>query len=173
MTDQALAEAVIEVERHAAGGGWDQPARLFALVDTAELVAREPHLAGQLVKGEVAPGLTPIEQEGVPADRSLEELLATLTWPAGVVGCAAVVERLVLPPGAEQDVPEGVEAMAYVAEHPDRQEVRMVAGVLRSGASYCALRLRAHDQDESVMGGEDLVPQLLQLVRSTLEEDAP
>jgi hypothetical protein len=173
MTDDALAAAVIEVERHAAGAGWDQPARLFALVDTAELVAREPQLADQLVRGDVAPAFTPIEQEGVPADRSLEEVLATLTWPEGVAGCAAVVERLVLPPGAEDEVPEGEEAAAYVAEHPDRQEVRIVAGALRTGASYCALRLRAHDEDASVLGGEDLVPQLLQLVRATLEEDAP
>jgi hypothetical protein len=173
MTNDALAAAVIEVERHAAGAGWDQPARLFALVDTAELVAREPQLADQLVRGDVAPAFTPIEQEGVPADRSLEEVLATLTWPEGVAGCAAVVERLVLPPGAEDEVPEGEEAAAYVAEHPDRQEVRIVAGALRTGASYCALRLRAHDEDASVLGGEDLVPQLLQLVRATLEEDAP
>jgi hypothetical protein len=173
MTDDALTAAVLEVERHAAGAGWDQPARLFALVDTAELVAREPQLADQLVRGEAAPALTPIEQDGVPADRSLEEVLATLTWPEGVAGCAAVVERLVLPPGAEEDVPEGEDALAYVAEHPDRQEVRIVAGALRSGASYCALRLRAHDEDASVLGGEDLVPQLLQLVRATLEEDAP
>jgi hypothetical protein len=172
MTDDALAAAVIEVERHAAGAGWDQPARLFALVDTAELVAREPHLADQLVSGDLAPALTSIEQDGVPTDRSLEELLATLTWPTGVIGCAAVVERLVLPPGAEDDVPEGEEAVAYVAAHPDRQEVRIVVGALRSGASYCALRLRAHDEDASVLGGQDLVPQLLQLVRATLEEEA-
>ena len=47
-----------------------------------------------------------------------------------------------------------------------------MAGALRSGASFCALRLRAHDDDESVLGGEDLVPALLELVRGTLEEEA-
>ncbi len=30
---------------HAARSGWDQPAHLFALVDTAELLEREPQLA--------------------------------------------------------------------------------------------------------------------------------
>ena len=36
---------VREVELHAAHAGWDQPAQLFALVDTAELLQREPQLA--------------------------------------------------------------------------------------------------------------------------------
>jgi hypothetical protein len=31
------------------------------------------------------------------------------------------------------------------------------------------LRLRAHDDDESVLTGDDLVPGLLELVRGTLE----
>ena len=38
--DPALAEAVLEIESHIAGDGWDQPARLYALVDTAALVAK-------------------------------------------------------------------------------------------------------------------------------------
>ena len=33
--DPALAAAVLEIESHIAEGGWDQPARLYALVDTA------------------------------------------------------------------------------------------------------------------------------------------
>ena len=39
-------------------------------------------------------------------------------------------------------------AAAYASEHPDRQEVRIVAAATRTGASYCALRLRAHDEDD-------------------------
>jgi hypothetical protein len=100
----------------------------------------------------------------------LEDQLATISWPETVDGCAALVERFVLPPDVEAELPEEPQAVAsYVASHPDRQEVRIVAGALRSGASFCALRLRAHDEDESVLGGEDLVPALLELVRSTLE----
>ncbi|WP_278260289.1 hypothetical protein [Nocardioides convexus] len=34
--DPALAAAVLEVEKHLARAGWDQPARLYALVDTAQ-----------------------------------------------------------------------------------------------------------------------------------------
>ena len=45
---EALAAALIEVERHVGRSGWDQPARLFALVPTAELIAAEPSLARRL-----------------------------------------------------------------------------------------------------------------------------
>ncbi|WP_151083004.1 PPA1309 family protein [Nocardioides cynanchi] len=164
--DPALAAAVLEIERHAARSGWDQPARLFALVDTSRLVDREPQLAGSVGEAE----LTPVEQDGLVAGRPLEDQLVTISWPETVDGCAAMVERFVLPPDVEAELPdEPAAAASYVAGHPDRQEVRIVAGALRSGASFCALRLRAHDDDESVLGGEDLVPALLELVRGTLE----
>lgn len=168
--DPALAAAVLEIERHAAQSGWDQPARLFALVDTSRLVDREPQLAGSVGDAE----LTPVEQEGLAPGRPLEDQLTSISWPETVDGCAAMVERFVLPPDVEAELPDEPDAVAsYVASHPDRQEVRIVAGALRSGASFCALRMRAHDDDESVLGGEDLVPALLELVRGTLEgEDA-
>jgi hypothetical protein len=169
--DPALAAAVLEIERHAAQSGWDQPARLCALFDTSRLVDREPQLAGSVGDAE----LTPVEQDGLAPGRPLEDQLATISWPETVDGCAAMVERFVLPPDVEAELPDEPDAVAsYVASHPDRQEVRIVAGALRSGASFCALRLRAHDDDESVLGGEDLVPALLELVRGTLEgEDTP
>jgi hypothetical protein len=164
--DDGLATAVLEIERHAAEAGWDQPARLFALVETARLAEREPQLAGTL--GD-AP-LTPIEQEGLTVGRPLEDQLTSITWPETVHGCAALVERVVLPPEVEAQLPdEPGRAAAYASEHPDRQEVRIVAAATRTGASYCALRLRAHDDDESVLTGDDLVPGLLELVRGTLE----
>lgn len=168
--DPVLAAAVLEIERHAAQSGWDQPARLFALVDTLRLVDREPQLAGSVGDAE----LTPVEQDGLAPGRPLEDQLATISWPETVDGCAAMVERFVLPPDVEAELPDEPDAVAsYVASHPARQEVRIVAGALRSGASFCALRLRAHDDDESVLGGEDLVPALLELVRGTLEGEAP
>ena len=34
----ALVASLMEIERHVAGLGWDQPARLFALVPTVELI---------------------------------------------------------------------------------------------------------------------------------------
>ena len=60
---------------------------------------------------------------------------------------------------------------AFAAEHPDRQDVRIVAGATRAGATYCALRLRAADDDMSVLAGADLVPGLLALLRETLEDE--
>ncbi len=99
-------------------------------------------------------------------------MLESIVWPAEVVGCAAVVERLVLPPDADRHIPDDrASAEEFAREHPDRQEVRIVAGVTRAGATYCALRLRAHDDDQSVVGGADLVPGLLELLGTTLEED--
>jgi hypothetical protein len=174
--DPALAAAVLEVESHIAAGGWDQPARLYALVDTAQLVEREPALAAAMgLDSSSAQGsLTPVEQDQLAPDRPLETVLESIVWPANVAGCAAVVERLVLPPDADADIPEDPSrAEEFAREHPDRQEVRIVAGVTRTGSTYCALRLRAHDDDQSVVGGSDLVPGLLALLGATLEEESP
>ena len=43
--DAVLRAAVREIEAHAAEGGWDQPARLYALVPTSDLLAFTMHLA--------------------------------------------------------------------------------------------------------------------------------
>ncbi len=172
--DKALRSAVREIERHVAESGWDQPARLYALVPTSDLVAREPRLAQAMgldpSRGDGAGSLTPVEQDHVPADQALEEVLAGIVWPAEVFGAAAVVERLVLPPLADAELPEDAEAAErFAAEHPDRQEVRLVAAATRDGSTYCALRLREHDDAASVVEAPDLVPALLELVRGTLE----
>ncbi|HWI43663.1 MAG TPA: PPA1309 family protein [Nocardioides sp.] len=172
--DPALAAAVLEVERHHSTAGWDQPALLYALVDTGQLVQSEPDLAAQLGLDTPAErgSLTPVEQEPLPAGQELEQVLPGILWPDVVVGCVAVVERLVLPPSADGQVPEDpTEAEQFAREHPDREEVRIVAGVTRHGASYCALRLRSEDHDSAVMGGVDLVPALLELLHSTLEDE--
>jgi len=169
--DPALAAAVLEIESHIAEGGWDQPSRLYALVDTGALVRREPVLASAmgLDDASAAGSLTPVEQEQLPPDR-FEASLAAIAWGPEVTGCAAVVERLVLPPEADDSLPDDpAAAAAYASEHPDRHEVRMVVGVTRAGASYCALRLRTHDDDQSVVGGADLVPELIALLGATLE----
>lgn len=174
--DPALAAAVLELESHAATGGWDQPARLYALVETARLVASEPALAAAtgLDDASAEGSLTPVEQDELPPGQRLEEVLEQIAWPEGVVGCAAIVERLVLPPGADADIPDDpAAAEEYARDHPDRQEVRIVAGATRAGATYCALRLRAHDEPGSVVGGTTLVPALLQLLRATLDLDGP
>ena len=171
--DPVLQAAVREIEGHAAEAGWDQPPRLYALVPTADLMAREPALAAAmgLDHAGAAGSLTPVEQDRMPADRSMEQFLRTVMWPAEVFGCAAVVERVVLPPAAEEAMPEEQGAAEeYAAEHPEREEVRIVAGATRDGATYCALRMRSRDDRQSVVESPDLVPGLLELLRSTLEQ---
>jgi len=168
-----LREAVREIESHVAESGWDQPARLYALVPTSDLLAHEPALAAAMGLDEVAAAgsLTPVEQDDVPADTPLEDVLQRIMWPAEVTGCAAVVERLVLPPSVDEQLPSDPRAAeAFAAEHPDREEVRIVAAASRDGTTYCALRMRAHDDVLSVVEAPDLVPALLDLVRGTLEQ---
>ncbi len=172
--DPALASAVLEIESHISDGGWDQPARLYALVDTARLVEREPALAAAtgLTDSSAAGSLTPVEQDQLPRDVALEAVLEQISWPDGVTGCAAVVERLVLPPGADTELPvDAAEAEEFARAHPDRQEVRIVAGATRAGATYCALRLRAHDDAQSIVTGADLGPALVRLLAATLEDE--
>ncbi len=53
-----------------------------------------------------------------------------------------------LPPSAEGSVPDALDEAAlarWVAEHPERREVRMTVAVLRDGARESALRLREKD----------------------------
>lgn len=170
--DIALRIAAVEVEAHASDSGWDQPARLFALVPTAELAVAEPELAAELGVS-VAAGdlLTPIEQE-VDVDEPLERLLARILFPKAVSGAMAVLERVVLPPEVEGTVPEEIElASEFAASHPGHEDVRLVVGVLRSGESHCVLRLRSHDNEDELLHGAELVPGLVAALRTTLDEE--
>jgi hypothetical protein len=193
-TSDRLTLTVREVEAHVAEDGWDQPVRLFALVETADLLAREPQLADTL--GLVAPAapdhLTPVEQE-IPASGPLDELLARIAWPEAVLGCALVHEVVTLPPGVEDAMPTDVKDIAaWASSHPARQEVRMAVGVLRDGSRACALRVRGRplvtagadgaDGDppalrepaplgrDEVLVGPDLAPGLAAALLSTFEE---
>jgi hypothetical protein len=171
--DLPLRAVVLELERHAADAGWDQPARLFALVPTADLLAQEPGLAavvGVDPEADLTGSLTPVEQEELPAGQPVEELLAQLAWPEEVLGTAVVVERLVLPPSVGELPEDPSTAQELAQSHPDRQEVRMVAAATRAGSTYCALRLRSHDDAFAVIEGPDLVPALLELLTSTLDD---
>ena len=176
MTD-SLTRAVLETERHVSGAAWDQPARLFALVRTAAILEREPALASQLFPGAAQaaaddPGhLTAVEQEGLPDSSSLESMLAQMAWGPDVDGVALSVERVVLPPEVEADVPADPDAaLDYLMQHPARADVRIVVGVLRDGQSVCALRQRQHDEPGAVAVGPDLVPGLVAALKATLED---
>lgn len=175
MAANPLTRAVLEIDEYASGLGWDQPARLFALVDTARLRAEQPSLAGRLgPDGEQeTTAFTPIEQDSIPTGKPLDEFLGTIAWPEAVAGCALTVERLMLPPSAEAQVPEDLDEAAlatWVAEHPERQEVRMTVAVLRDGARESALRLRAKDSPTEVLTGSDLVPGLAEALTATFAE---
>ena len=175
MAASPLTVAVLEIDAYASGLGWDQPARLFALVDTARLRAEEPGLAAQLGLDDTASAtaaFTPIEQEELPASTALDEFLATIAWPDSVAGCAMTVERLMLPPSAETSVPQGLsdtELTRWVAGHPDRREVRMTVAVLRDGARESAVRLREKDSPNEVLTGAGLVPGLAEALAATFE----
>lgn len=166
-----LSMALVEIERHVDAAGWDRPPQLFALVETAELLNREPVLAERvgLAADEVPPGLyTPVEQEALP-EGPLDEALGHIMWPDGVVGCALVHEVLVLPPQAEADRPELADPEEYAHKHPDRREVRLAVAVLVDGESASAVRLRSDsDTADELLLGSDLAPNLTEALRATL-----
>jgi hypothetical protein len=170
----ALGQAVIEIERHVSSAGWDQPAQLFALVPTAELLAAEPQLAAELGADDASQPLTPVAQGELPGgdDEHLADALARIEWPDGVSGCAVAVERVVLPASVETglaDAESDAELARLAGSDPRRHEVRMVAAVLRDGDRFGAVRLRTHDEDSAVLTGVDLVPTLCQVLSLTFE----
>jgi hypothetical protein len=176
MAANPLTRAVLEIDEYVAGLGWDQPARLFALVDTARLRTQEPSLAAQLGLADESAettGLTPIEQDELPSGKPLDDFLGTIAWPDAVAGCALSVERLMLPPSAEAQVPQNLsdaKLAKWVAQHPERQEVRMTVAVLRDGSRESALRLREKDSPSEVLTGPDLVPGLAEALAATFED---
>ncbi|TDD95393.1 PPA1309 family protein [Jiangella asiatica] len=158
----ALQQALAEIDRHVRDDGWDQPARLYALAPTGDLIAREPALAASFgIDAEklTDDALTPIEQD-VP-NRPIEDLLPSITWPETVTGCALVLERIVLPPGAEEQMPAGdAEAASWAQRHPARSDVRVVVGVMRDGSRASVMRVRGHEADDELIHGAELSPEL-------------
>jgi hypothetical protein len=170
----ALGRAVIEIERHVSSAGWDQPAQLFALVPTEDLLAAEPQLAAELGADDASQPFTPVAQGELPGgdDEHLADALARIEWPDGVSGCAVAVERIVLPASVETglaDAESDAELARLAGSDPRRHEVRMVAAVLRDGDRFGAVRLRTHDEDSAVLTGVDLVPTLCQVLSLTFE----
>ena len=160
-----LTAIAIELERHVGAGGWDQPARLYALVDTDELLDTQPHLAATI---EPEPGgLTPVEQE--PLDGDLADLLTRIVWPEQVRGCGLVNEVWMLP---SDEPPTGMDPETWATEHPDRREVRLSTVVLRDGTHAGCLRVRGRDgAEDDVVVAPDLVPNLTAALMDTLAPD--
>lgn len=116
-------------------------------------------------------GYTAVEQDGLPRTADLESLLARVAWPPEVDGVALCLERLVVPPAAERDLPaDPAAATEALAAHPDRQDVRLLVAVTRDSQSLCLLRQRAHDHDDAVAIGKDIAPGLVHALALTLQE---
>lgn len=163
-----LTVCAVDTERYVATAGWDQPPRLFAIASNEGLLAREPALAGQLAGADPSAYST-IEQETLAPTANIESMLRRMTWPPEVDGVALAVERLVVPPDAEQGLPaDPAKAAAALAAHPDRRDVRLLAAVLRTGQAVCLLRQRDHDSDDKVAIGRDIAPGLVEALRATL-----
>ncbi|QFZ16913.1 hypothetical protein EKG83_04995 [Saccharothrix syringae] len=171
MPPVALPAVAREVDEFVSAAGWNQPPQLFALVPTAQLLAQQPELAGQL-DPEASP-LTPIAQDELP-DSELDRALAGIVWPEAVHGCALAQEIVVLPPEAEarlteEDLDDDA-ARRFAAEHPDRREARLVAAVLRDGSAACVLRLRGTvEVPEEVVEHPELAPNLTNALLETLK----
>lgn len=165
---EALVAALIDLEHHVGETGWEQPPRLFALVLTDRLLASEPALAQSLglqVTGEAA--LTAVEQESFGVGHDVLADLAGIEWPEAVFGCALSLVRTFLPAAYEADLPaEPERAAQVVAEHPERQEIRVVVGVDRAGHRHGVARLVS--QPDELLAAEDLVPGLALALAHTL-----
>ncbi|MTD13201.1 hypothetical protein GIS00_04470 [Nakamurella sp. YIM 132087] len=164
-----MATAVAEVEEFVASAGWDAAPQLFALVASADLIAAKPELAAGL--GDTA--FTAVAQDPLDApDGDLAVALSRVSWPPEVSGCVLVQEIVVLPPSAVADQDEPLDAAA-AAGHPDRQEARLVAGVLRGmPGGACLLRVRSADGEPGAepLRGADLAPNLLVALQATFQD---
>ena len=164
----ALVAALIELDRHVGRNGWDTPPRLFALVLNDVLAAAEPQLSAELRLRTADPGaLIAIEQDEFVSSGDLTSDLAHLEWPESVYGCALAAVRIFLPSDADTELPADPEAAAAaVAQHPQRQEIRVVVGADRAGNRHGVARLAA--QPEELLGAQDLVPGLAAALAHTL-----
>lgn len=150
---EGLPLAIREIDSYVDAFGWDGPVRLFALVDSAALDVPE-----------VAPSPTPltaIEQDRLPQAETIEELLAQIAWPEQVDGCAVSVERVIV----QRDDSTVIGPQEALTD-PDRRDVRLTVGVLRSGETWCAVRFKGIDD---VVESSDAVPGVIELLRATLD----
>jgi hypothetical protein len=164
MPGDPLTAVVLDVERHAAATGWDQPARIYGVVSTAELVDQEPQLADELGLTASVSTLTPLDQGELPWHGTLEESLARLAWPEAVLGAVLVTERVV---AGEDGSPQ---RLTTAADGEGADELRLVVGVLRDGQRMTAVRFRSSDDELAVLSGPDIAPALSEQLAATLSD---
>jgi hypothetical protein len=169
---EALVAALVDLDRHVGRNGWETPPRLFALVLSDVLAAAEPQLSAEMgltttATGAPAGSLTAIEQDEFVSSGDLIRDLAHLEWPETVHGCALATVRMFLPADSDVGLPDDPAAAAeVVAQHPQRQEIRVVVGADRAGNRHGVARLVA--QPDELLAAPDLVPGLAAALAHTL-----
>jgi hypothetical protein len=136
-----------EVEDFVSSAGWDQAPQLFALVPTAELLAKQPDLAGSL---DQAAAITPVAQEALP-DADLADTLAGIMWPDAVNGCALAQEIVVLPPDAEAALPTGgADELRRAAASVSQCGYNTALEVVRAGLPALVVPYATPEEDEQL-----------------------
>ncbi|UUZ58197.1 hypothetical protein LP418_18300 [Nocardioides sp. B-3] len=171
--DPAPAAAVLEIESHIAEAGWDQPARLYApgRHRADRRAGADPGLAdgprrccrrGFLHAGRAGRTARPAARRS-RSRRSCGRPRCPAVPRSWRGSCCRRVwtRRSPTTPLPPRSSPATTRCAGKSASSPAPRA---------RGATYCALRLRAHDDDQSVVDGTELVPGLLELLRSTLEE---
>lgn len=174
----SLRLAVSSLEKDVAQLGWDQSPSLFALVPTKDIFPQlEAEMDGAQAKqlraalSENPQHLTAVLQDHLPAD--LMDTLGHLVFGEDVAGVAVAMERFLVSPQADAEAPQDPkEREKFLLAHPTRQDVRIVAAATRDGNTWCASRARSEDSDDMVAQGDNIVPELLEVLKAMLVSDA-
>lgn len=174
----SLRLAVSSLEKEVAQLGWDQSPSLFALVATKDIFPQlETEMDGAQAKqlraalSENPQHLTAVLQDHLPAD--LMDTLGHLVFGEDVAGVAVAMERFLVSPQADAEAPQDPkEREKFLLAHPSRQDVRIVAAATRDGNTWCASRARSEDSDYMVAQGDNIVPELLEVLKAMLVSDA-
>ena len=174
----SLRLAVSSLEKEVAQLGWDQSPSLFALVPTKDIFPQlEAEMDGAQAKqlraalSENPQHLTAVLQDHLPAD--LMDTLGHLVFGEDVAGVAVAMERFLVSPQADAEAPtDPKEREKFLLAHPSRQDVRIVAAASRDGNTWCASRARSEDSDDMVAQGDNIVPELLEVLKAMLVSDA-
>lgn len=159
MSDSVDLQNVIrELDEHIAESGWDQPVQLFAIASGS------PESESASVADEESLQML-FEPQGIDfSDGPIIDVLRTLEWDSEVLGLAIVAERIISV--------ENSDATDLTTEsYSTTQEIRVLAIVMREGATMNAIRYRTHEHSNDLLVGNNLVPELNQALYSSLVID--
>lgn len=173
-SQQALNRAMLEAVDFVHAEGWDQPPTLFGLVPSELMEDHVPEAETNpltLVVQDTLPGTI------LPGSNELLDYLSRTVWPPQVVGVALAQEIVFRDSAAEpEDLPhdDDLPAGTYRA--------RLFSGVLRSGAHLTLLQRRPTSEelerggkftqdDVELRGGPNVAPEVLAVLRASLDQD--